>query len=321
MRGQGSGGGTLGDPFLDLRSAANGLLASDDDSGGNFAAFIPVPAGGHEHLLPPGQRRLHRRPEPTRSPSGWALATRRATSSPGRRSRTRSTPAAATTPSTAGPATTRWRGERQRHRARRRRQRHAQRQRRRRGPTHVYGGNGNDYIYAWLGTPESIVGGAGIDTLDTTAYTGNYLVNLATGLTTFAGECFTQMENLFSGAGHDTLTGTAAANLINGGAGNDTIDGGAGNDSLAAGNGNDILRGGDGNDTLNGGGAPARRGDSAFGGAGNDYIYAVLGTPESIDGGAGIDTLDTTSFSGNYVVNLATGLTNYAGSAPPRWRT
>src|SRR3954465_2501699 len=86
------------------------------------------------------------------------------------------------------------------------------------------GGNGNDYIFAVLGTPESIDGGTGHETLATTAFTGNYVVNLATGLTNFAGESFVNMENLISGAGNDSLTGTAGANLINGSAGNDTIN-------------------------------------------------------------------------------------------------
>ena len=62
-----------------------------------------------------------------------------------------------------------------------------------------------------IGTPETIVGGAGIDTLDTTAFGGNYVVNLATGLTNWAGESFLEMENLISGAGNDTLTGSAVA--------------------------------------------------------------------------------------------------------------
>ena len=74
---------------------------------------------------------------------------------------------------------------------------------------------------AVLGTPETIDGGAGIDTLDTTAFTGNYVVNLATGLTNFAGESFINMENLISGIGNDILTGNG---------GNDTVFGGLGRD-------------------------------------------------------------------------------------------
>jgi serralysin len=152
------------------------------------------------------------------------------------------------------------------------------------GSDSSFGGNGNDYIFAVLGTPESIDGGAGVDTLDTTHFSGDYVVNLATGLTNFAGESFINMENLISGSGDDTLTGTAGANTINGGDGDDIINGGGGS-------------------------------DTSLGGNGNDYIFAVLGTPETINGGAGVDTLDTTAFTGDYVVNLATGLTNFAGES------
>ncbi len=163
------------------------------------------------------------------------------------------------------------------------------------------GGAGDDLVFAVIGTPETIIGGAGIDTLDTTAFGGNYAVNLATGVTNFAGESFTQMENIVAGIGNDTLVGTGGANVMNGGAGNDSVNGDLGADSLL---------GGDGNDTLNGGGGA----DTSNGGAGDDLIFAVLGTPETILGGSGVDTLDTTAFGGNYAVNLATGVTNFGES-------
>ncbi|ESQ88930.1 hypothetical protein ABAC460_14205 [Asticcacaulis sp. AC460] len=142
------------------------------------------------------------------------------------------------------------------------------------------GGVGNDTLYAGLGN-ETMTGGSGTDLLDTTSYSGNYVVNLATGATNFAGELYTGFEQLTSGAGNDSLTGTSSANVINGGAGNDTI--------------------------LGGGGA-----DTMNGQAGDDYIWASLGTPESLDGGAGTDTLNTSLYTGNYLVNLVTGATNFA---------
>ncbi len=160
------------------------------------------------------------------------------------------------------------------------------------------GGAGDDYIHAVIGT-DTAVGGAGTDTLDTTVFVGNYNVNLTTGQTNFLGESFTEFENLITGAGNDTLTGTSGANVLNGGLGNDSIQGGSGSDSLT---------GGDGNDTLDGGGGGS---DTALGGAGDDYIYAIFGG-DTIVGGTGIDTLDTTSYDGNYVVNLTTGTTNFS---------
>ncbi len=167
----------------------------------------------------------------------------------------------------------------------------------------VYGDAGDDLVYAVLGVPETADGGTGTDTLDTTAFTGDYVVNLATGLTNWSGESFTNFENLTSGVGNDTLTGTAGVNIINGGDGNDVINGGGGGDTIHGNNGNDTLDAGDSG------------GSSVYGDAGDDLIYAVLGTPETLDGGADTDTLDTTRFSGDYVVNLTTGATNYSGES------
>jgi Ca2+-binding RTX toxin-like protein len=84
------------------------------------------------------------------------------------------------------------------------------------------------------------------------------------------------IEDIYGGAGNDTITGTLADNQLVGGPGNDTIDGGAGKDSLIGGVGNDTLTGGDGTDYvdagvdddtlhLNDGGA-----DSGFCGDGTD---------------------------------------------------
>ncbi|ESQ73920.1 M10 family metallopeptidase C-terminal domain-containing protein [Asticcacaulis sp. AC402] len=143
------------------------------------------------------------------------------------------------------------------------------------------GGTGNDTAFAGLGG-ETMIGGSGTDLLDTTSFDGNYVVNLTTGLTNFGGELYTGFEQLTSGAGNDSLTGTTGANVINGGGGNDTI--------------------------LGSGGA-----DTMNGQAGDDYIWASLGTPESLDGGAGTDTLNTSLFGGDYLVNLVTGATNFAG--------
>ena len=234
MRGQGSGGGTLGDPLLDLRNAANVPLASDDDSGAGFDAFFQfrAPATSTYFLRASGAFTLFGTYTVSvgvgfgDAQNNVITGTAVADAVDGGGGNDTIDGGAGNDSLAGGSGNDIVRG----------------------GDGNdtlngsggtvvgggdsVFGGNGNDYIYAWLGTSETIVGGAGIDTLDTTAFTGNYVVDLATGVTTFSGESFTQMENLFSGAGNDTLTGSAAANLIDGGAGNDTIDGGAGNDSL-----------------------------------------------------------------------------------------
>ncbi|NBQ76589.1 MAG: calcium-binding protein, partial [Acetobacteraceae bacterium] len=173
-------------------------------------------------------------------------------------------------------------------------------------------------IYAVLGT-DAAIGGLGRDTIDTTIFSGNYLVNLQTGLTNFSGESFTEFEAVISGNGNDTLIGTDGANFMHGGAGNDSILGGVGNDTLSGGSGSDNLIGGDGldwvsyasataaitidlnmgrvfaadgTDTLSSieaalGGADA---DSLLGGNGNDWLIGGDGG-DTLMGGVGNDTL------------------------------
>ena len=168
------------------------------------------------------------------------------------------------------------------------------------------GGIGDDYVFAGLtSSVEAIDGGAGIDMLDTTTWGGLYTINLLTGATNFGGEAFTNFENLITGAGNDSVTGTDLANLIltNGGddsisaaGGNDTLDGGAGVDVLAGGAGSDVLIGGLGADSLSGG-------DDA------DYLL-IDATDTAIDGGAGFDSV---------FVQTAAAVTLNMGTASIEW--
>lgn len=185
------------------------------------------------------------------------------------------------------------------------------------GGGEYFGGGGNDIIFASNTAFETLDGGTGIDTLNTTLFNGTYEINLVTGVTNFAPESFVNFENVVTGNGNTTVVGTSGANIITTGTGNDTVNAGSGNDIINTGSGNDtvlVSSGsdtiflGDGNDTATSSGT-----DTIFGQGGNDTIFAGLGLPETLDGGTGIDTLNTTLFSGNYVVNLATGLTNFGG--------
>ncbi|MFM6516501.1 MAG: calcium-binding protein [Microcystis panniformis] len=103
------------------------------------------------------------------------------------------------------------------------------------------GDAGNDTLFSGIGT-EAMDGGAGTDTIDHTAWGGNYVFNMATGLTDFAGESYINFENANMGAGNDSVTGNASANIINGGACNDTLEGGLGQDTLTGGTGNDFFK-------------------------------------------------------------------------------
>ncbi len=170
-----------------------------------------------------------------------------------------------------------------------------------------FGDAGNDLMFSGLGT-ETMDGGTGTDTINHSAWSGDYAFNMSTGLTDFGGELYVNFENAVMGAGNDTVTGNSSANLINGGAGNDQLFGEDGNDTLIGGAGVDTLRGGNGDDRLTSDGDGGRY----FGDAGNDLMFSGLGT-ETMDGGTGTDTINHSAFSGAYVFNMSTGLTNFGG--------
>ena len=103
------------------------------------------------------------------------------------------------------------------------------------------------------------------------------------------------IEDLFGGAGNDTLIGNITANRIEGRHGDDRIlglggaddlRGGPGNDRLSGGAGPDALRGGNGDDTLTGN----HGSDALFGGPGDDALHGGPGD-DRLMGGPGRDTL------------------------------
>jgi serralysin len=132
----------------------------------------------------------------------------------------------------------------------------------------IYNGDTeNDVMFSGLGG-ETMDGGTGIDLIDHTAYDGDYIFDMATGLTNFSGELYTNFENTTMGDGNDSVMGNVSNNVINGGIGNDSLNGSSGNDTLSGGNGNDTLLGSSGTDRL-------------LGGTGND-LYGVDNTGDVI---------------------------------------
>ncbi len=194
------------------------------------------------------------------------------------------------------------------------------------GANVISGGLGNDTINGGAGA-DTLDGGAGTDTLSYAGSAAGVAVNLATNTASGGdaqGDTISNFENLTGSSQNDTLTGNAAANALDGGAGNDTLSGGDGNDTLTGGDGNDSLDGGAGNDTLLGGaGNDTLFGgtgtNTVFGGEGDDFwvggpstagtagvdnvqleggndtaelgFFPELGPIDTIDGGAGIDTI------------------------------
>lgn len=125
------------------------------------------------------------------------------------------------------------------------------------------GGAGNDTYRFNTNTPlgsDSVTDSAGIDLLYFFGSTNDLNVNLSlttlqvvnTNLALTLGSA-TSMENLYGGAGNDTLIGNTLNNVLNGYAGDDILAGGDGNDVLTDGGGTNILIGGNGSDRLMGG--------------------------------------------------------------------
>src|SRR3954447_149195 len=148
---------------------------------------------------------------------------------------------------------------------------------------HLYGENGDDELFGLAGDDE-IVPGAGTDD-DLSGGDGNDTVNyqgrtdkLAISLDDAANDgaegekdnVESDIENVWSGNGNDTIIGSSATNDLFGYDGNDRIvgnggndqhtdaqghptgglKGGNGDDTIIAGDGNDMIEGSDGNDTI-----------------------------------------------------------------------
>jgi Ca2+-binding RTX toxin-like protein len=119
--------------------------------------------------------------------------------------------------------------------------------------------------------------------------------------------------------GNDTITGTAAADVLDGFKGNDKISGGNGDDEISGGLGRDILRGGNNDDDVFGGdGNDLVYGDAGidrlYGNAGRDKFYGGTGNDQLISNADGVE--DTFVFARNYdldtIINYEEGIDTLA---------
>jgi Ca2+-binding RTX toxin-like protein/cyclophilin family peptidyl-prolyl cis-trans isomerase len=137
-----------------------------------------------------------------------------------------------------------------------------------------------------------LTGGAGNNTIDTSAFDRGFVILFGGGgddsLVGGPGH-----DSIVGGDGNDTLVGNDGSDTLKGGEGDDSLTGGAGNDGLSGATGNDILIGGDDNDTAYGGSG----GDTLTGGLGDDILIGGDGA-DSVDGSDGADTLAAGSGDG-----------------------
>lgn len=150
------------------------------------------------------------------------------------------------------------------------------------GEDRLYGEQGNDTLDGGRGS-DILVGGRGADVLR--GGNGDFRDLLEGG---------TGADQMFGGGSDDTLNGGADEDRLSGAAGDDWLDGGDGDDTLVGGGGNDTLIGGSGADRL-------------IGGAGADVF--VLGPLIGVDGigdfTIGIDRIDLRAILGAGVVDAS----------------
>lgn len=173
------------------------------------------------------------------------------------------------------------------------------------GNDRIFGKDGNDTLTGGPGR-DTVVGGAGTDRLfESFAGTSAPVIMMLTqaanartvdklsgleeasivagsGNDRILASAFAGPVTLDGGAGNDTLTGGARADVLIGGSGNDLLGGGGGNDLLLGAAGNDLLGGGGGNDILLGGSGNDRHN----GGGGRDLLLGGSGLDRLNGGGA-----------------------------------
>ncbi|RMG85926.1 MAG: hypothetical protein D6712_08640, partial [Chloroflexi bacterium] len=173
------------------------------------------------------------------------------------------------------------------------------------------GGNGDDtFIFAdGAALPNSTIdAGAGVDTLDYSAYTTSVLVDLITGTATnvngTAAGSISNFENITGGSAADTLTGDNGANVITGNDGADNITGNDGADTIFGNDGDDTINAGAGDDQITGGAGN----DTMEGGADDDtFIFADgWGTNDTVTDSAGNDTFNFSAVTVNLQAIIGT---------------
>lgn len=200
----------------------------------------------------------------------------------------------------------------------------------------VYLEGGDDYAEAGdftIGSPDTLDGGTGTDTIALDKLTGtavNSEITLnddGTSSTVNFNTVVNNFENVRGSSGENVITGNSVDNTFWGLDGDDTLVGNGGNDTLDGGAGADSMSGGDGDDTFVIGSAADAAGDVITGGAGPDDTsdmdeidlsaidrdsYTINATEDPNDSGAltgtvNFDSGEVLSFSGIEIICFAQG--------------
>jgi Ca2+-binding RTX toxin-like protein len=190
----------------------------------------------------------------------------------------------------------------------------------------IVGGSGDDFITGdvqantfrgGLGA-DTLDGGAGVDTADYGDKTQAVVLTLSgasNALVTVNGsaeDTLRNIENVIGGSADDTLTGDSLNNSFQGEAGADIIDGGSGSDTadyrdksgpmtvvLNGANASTVFVGGVAEDSI-------RNIESILAGSGDDSLTGDA-LANTLDGGAGNDTVDYSGRTGSVLVTLNGG--------------
>ncbi|VEJ54444.1 beta strand repeat-containing protein [Pragia fontium] len=189
------------------------------------------------------------------------------------------------------------------------------------GNHHISAGGGDDTIIAGSGN-NHIDGGSGFNTVDYSAAVSAINVDLLSGVASSNG--FGGQDNLTN---VNQIIGTAFNDVIAGGNGDDVIYAGDGDDIILGSLGSDTLFGGEGNnkldysrlsagvtiDVINGrtiksvGGTDSFSHFTQFIGSLDNDVFIMSKGNFTIDGGAGVDTVDYSQISARIVVDLRSG--------------
>jgi Ca2+-binding RTX toxin-like protein len=184
------------------------------------------------------------------------------------------------------------------------------------------GGGGDDIIDGGVDGADTLIGGAGSDTLSYILAGAGVAVNLGANNVggAAAGDTISGFENLLGSVFNDTLTGDAGDNVIEGGAGADVLAGGAGDDTASYAGSSAAVNvtlggatsGGDATgDTLSGF-------ENLIGSDFSDHLNGNAGD-NRLDGGIGVDTLAGGAGNDTYVLdNKDDVVTELAGEGTDR---